>query len=166
MPRHAAGPVTWIKDGRPLTRDDGASGAPLAGGASRAPSPLFPTRCSMSKDFPQMAKDLSGAIAVMRRGIPETMKAFSSLAAAATASGALETKTKELIAIAIAIALRCDGCIAFHVKAACRAGADRAEMLETIGMAIYMGGGPSMVYGAEALEAFDQFCGGPESAAA
>jgi len=120
----------------------------------------------MSKDFPQLATELSRAIAVMRRGIPDTMQAFSALARAATATGALETKTKELVAIAIAIALRCDGCIAFHVKAACRAGADRAEMLETIAMAIYMGGGPSMVYGSEALEAFDQFCGGPESAAA
>jgi hypothetical protein len=32
-------------------------------------------------------------------------------------------------------------------------------VLETIGMAIYMGGGPSFVYGAQALEAFDQLSG-------
>ncbi len=56
-----------------------------------------------------------------------------------------------------AVAVRCDGCIAFHVKAVIRAGVSREELLETIAMAIYMGGGPSMVYGAEALEAFDQF---------
>jgi AhpD family alkylhydroperoxidase len=111
----------------------------------------------MSKDFPQLAKDLSEAITVMRPSIPGTMQAFSALAKAALADGALDTRTKELIAIAISIALRCDGCIAFHVKAARRAGASRDEMLETIAMAIYMGGGPSMVYGAEALQAFDQF---------
>jgi hypothetical protein len=29
-------------------------------------------------------------------------------------------------------------------------------VLETIGMSIYMGGGPSFVYGAQALEAYDQ----------
>ncbi len=120
----------------------------------------------MSKDFPQMAKDLSKAITVMRRGIPDAMQAFSALAGAATADGALDTRTKELIAIAIAIALRCDGCIAFHVKAARKAGASRDEMLETIAMAIYMGGGPSMVYGSEALQAFDQFDGDADAAAA
>lgn len=111
----------------------------------------------MSKDFPQMARDLTAAIGTLRKGIPETMQAFSSLAKAATADGALDPKTKELIATAIGIAARCDGCVAFHVKAARRHGATREEMLETIAMAIYMGGGPSMVTGAEALEAFDQF---------
>ena len=40
-----------------------------------------------------------------------------------------------------------------------RHGADRAEVLETIGAAIYMGGGPSYVCGAAALEAFDQLSG-------
>ena len=111
----------------------------------------------MSKDFPQMAKDLSAAIAVMRKGVSEPMAAFSSLAQASTKAGVLDPKTKELIATAIGIAVRCDGCIAFHVKAARKLGATREEMLETIAMAIYMGGGPSMVYGAETLEAYDQF---------
>ncbi len=111
----------------------------------------------MSKDFPQMAKELTEAIGVLRKGATEPMQAFSGLARASTAKGALDTKTKELIATAIAIAVRCDGCIAFHVKAARRQGATREEMLETIAMAVYMGGGPSMVYGAETLQAFDQF---------
>ena len=109
------------------------------------------------KDYPQIAKDLTREIGVLRAGLPDTMKAFSALARSATEAGALEVKTKELIACAIAIALRCDGCIAFHVQAARRVGATRDEVLEMIGMAIYMGGGPSMVYGAEALSAFDEF---------
>ncbi|HAT8156691.1 TPA: carboxymuconolactone decarboxylase family protein, partial [Legionella pneumophila] len=29
--------------------------------------------------------------------------------------------------------------------------------LETLGMAVYMGGGPSLMYAAEALEAFEEF---------
>ena len=65
-------------------------------------------------------------------------------------------KTKELIALAIGIAGRCDGCIGFHTKAAIQQGATRQEVLETIDVAVYMGGGPSYVYGAQALEAFDQ----------
>ncbi|MBC8157912.1 MAG: carboxymuconolactone decarboxylase family protein [Alphaproteobacteria bacterium] len=120
----------------------------------------------MSKDFPQMAKDLSAAIAVMRKGVSEPMAAFSSLAQASTKAGVLDPKTKELIATAIGIAVRCDGCIAFHVKAARKLGATRDEMLETIAMAIYMGGGPSMVYGAETLEAWDQFEAADAAAAA
>ena len=111
----------------------------------------------MKKDYPQIARDLSEEIGVLSKGIPDTMRAFSSLARTATQDGVLDTKAKELIAIAIAIALRCDGCIAFHVKAARRASCTREELLETIGMAIYMGGGPSMVYGAEALSAYDEF---------
>ncbi len=111
----------------------------------------------MTKDFPDMATDLSASIVRLRKGIPETMKGFSMMAAAATADGALNPKTKELIATAIGVAVRCDGCIAFHVKAAEKLGASRDEMLETLGMAVYMGGGPSMVTAAQALDAFDQF---------
>ena len=59
--------------------------------------------------------------------------------------------------MSIGIALRCNGCIAFHVHDALDAGANRQEVLETIGVAILMGGSPSMVYGCEALEALDQF---------
>ena len=57
----------------------------------------------------------------------------------------------------ISLAARCDGCIAYHVHDALRAGATRTEVLEAIGVAILMGGGPATVYGAEAIEALDQF---------
>ncbi len=59
--------------------------------------------------------------------------------------------------MAIAIATRCDGCVAFHAEAALKQGASRAEVLETVGMAIYMGAGPSVMYAAQALAAFGQF---------
>jgi AhpD family alkylhydroperoxidase len=79
------------------------------------------------------------------------------MAQAATAAKALDAKTKELIALGIAVAVRCDDCIAFHVKAALERGASREEMLETLGMAIYMGAGPSAMYASHALDAFTQF---------
>ncbi|MCL4127376.1 UNVERIFIED_CONTAM: hypothetical protein GTU68_022583 [Idotea baltica] len=75
----------------------------------------------------------------------------------ATADGALTTKVKELIAFAIAITVRCDGCLAHHAQAVLKAGATRQEVAEMIGVAILMGGGPSSVYGAEALRAYDEF---------
>ena len=111
----------------------------------------------MHKDWPAMAGELSAAIKEVRLGSPEVMKSFSAMAAAATASGALDSKTKELLAIAIAVAIRCDGCIAFHAKAALQHGATREEIMETMGLAIYMGAGPSLMYAAQAVEAFDQF---------
>ena len=40
-----------------------------------------------------------------------------------------------------------------------RVGVPRDEILDTIAVAIEMGGGPATVYGANALEAFDQFAG-------
>lgn len=111
----------------------------------------------MVKDWTDIAKNLGGAIGELRTGIPEVMKAFGQMDAALAKDGALSPKTKELIALALGIAARCDGCLAFHARAAAKHGADRAEILEMIGMAIYMGGGPSVIYGAQALEAFDQW---------
>ena len=111
----------------------------------------------MFKDWPTMATDLTGDIRSLRAGSPDVMKSFSALAQAALKADALDTKTKELIALAISVATRCDGCIAFHAEAAMKQGATRAEVLETMGMAIYMGAGPSVMYAAQALEAFDQF---------
>ncbi|MBD8891815.1 carboxymuconolactone decarboxylase family protein [Roseibium litorale] len=93
----------------------------------------------------------------LRGGIPGVAKGFHEVARAAIKAGALDSKTKELMALAIGIAARCDGCLAYHSKAAAKYGATREEVMETIGVAVYMGGGPSMIYGAEALAAFDAF---------
>jgi AhpD family alkylhydroperoxidase len=111
----------------------------------------------MLKDWQAMATELTGDIRSLRAGAPDVMKGFSALAQAALKADALDSKAKELIALAIAIATRCDGCIAFHAEAAMKQGASRAEVLETMGMAVYMGAGPSVMYAAQALEAFDQF---------
>jgi AhpD family alkylhydroperoxidase len=111
----------------------------------------------MYKNWPGMTGDLSVALKEVRAGAPEVMKGFSAIAQAALKANALDTKTKELIALAIAVATRCDGCIGFHAEAAVRTGASRDEVMETMGMAIYMGAGPSVMYAAQAVEAFDQF---------
>ena len=41
------------------------------------------------------------------------------------------------------------------------AGATRQELLETIGVAIIMGGGPASMYAAHALDAIEQFASRP-----
>jgi len=111
----------------------------------------------MSKIYPDITKDLSQSLKVLRQEIPETMQAFSALAQAATKDGVLDKKTKELIALALGVASHCDGCIGFHGEALARLGATRQEVLEVLSMAIYMGGGPSLMYAADAIKAFTQY---------
>ena len=118
-----------------------------------------------SRNWPDFARGLSGELRNLRGGAPEVMKAFSALAQSALAQGALDGKTKELIAVAISVAIRCDDCIAFHVKAAVDHGATREEILETLGMAIYMGAGPSAMYASHALGAYADFAAAKANAA-
>ena len=110
----------------------------------------------MSKEYKQITKDISSSLVKLRAEAPEMMKGFSDLAAAATKAGALDKKTKELIALALGVAARCDGCLGFHTQTLVKLGATKQEVIETLGMAIYMGGGSSLMYAADALTAFEQ----------
>jgi AhpD family alkylhydroperoxidase len=111
----------------------------------------------MNKDYPEYHRHLGRLIKELRDEVPAAMRGFSEMHSGALADGALSTQTKELMALAISIAVRCDGCIAYHVHDALKAGATGEEITETIGVAILMGGGPALIYGAEALEALQQF---------
>ena len=111
----------------------------------------------MSKSYPDITARISANLKGLRTGIPDTMQAFSALAQAASRDGALDKKTKELIALALGVASHCDGCIGFHTEALVKLGATREEVEETLGMAVYMGGGPSLMYAADAIAAYEQF---------
>ena len=113
----------------------------------------------MDKKWATQLKSMKSRMGVLAAGSPATMKAFGGLVGAASSEGELDKSTKELMAIAISISIRCEDCIAYHVNNAVSLGASRTEVIETINMAIEMGGGPSTVYGAKALEAFDEFSG-------
>lgn len=108
----------------------------------------------MAKVYKEITKDISKSLAKLRTEAPELMKGFGDMATAATKDGALDKKTKELIALALGVAARCDGCIGFHTQALSKLGASEQEVIETLGMAVYMGGGPSLMYAAEAVSAF------------
>ena len=107
-------------------------------------------------DYRQLTQGISSSMAGLRQDIPEVMKGFSALAHAATQNGALDKKTKELIALAIGVTQRCSGCIGFHTKALQKLGATRQELEEMLGIAVYMGGGPALMYAAETLDAWDK----------
>jgi len=108
-------------------------------------------------NWPNATRELAGQLRNLRGAAPEVMKAFASLARSASMPSTIDGKTKELIALGIAVAIRCDDCIGFHVKAALERGASRQDVAEVLGMAIYMGAGPSVMYASHALEAFAQF---------
>ena len=104
-----------------------------------------------------LIQTVSKNLAVLRTDLPDVMKGFNDLARAATQDGALNKKTKELIALALGVAAHCDACIGFHVQALVKLGATKPELEEALGMALYMGGGPSLMYSANALAAYDEF---------
>lgn len=111
----------------------------------------------MSKDYKEVIADISRYTSELRKEAPDAMAGFYALAKGASANGALDKKTKEFIALGIGVTQRCDGCIGFHVKALKDLGATRAELAEVLAMCVYMGGGPALMYAADALRAYDQF---------
>jgi AhpD family alkylhydroperoxidase len=111
----------------------------------------------MAKQYKAINQEQHQLGSAYRKASPDTMNAFLALHQKAMTPGELSLKHKELMATAIAIAARCDGCIAAHVSGALKAGASRQELVETIDVALLMGGGPSMVYGVQALAAVDEF---------
>jgi AhpD family alkylhydroperoxidase len=117
----------------------------------------------MSTSYQTLTREISSNLLSLRSGLPEVMQSFSALGSTAMAPSAIDAKTKELIALAIGVATRCDGCIGFHTKALVRLGASTEELHETLGIAIYMGGGPSAMYAANAIAAFKEFSATPSS---
>jgi len=118
----------------------------------------------MSESYREITRGVSAALAPMRREQGELMNAFGALARAATQNGMLNAKTKELIALAIGVAGHCDACIGFHAQALVKLGATRGEVEEALGVAVYMGGGPSLMYSANALSAFEEFAAAAQPA--
>lgn len=111
----------------------------------------------MSMNFPERRKQLEALLGQLGKQLPGPVGGFARLHKEATGAGQLDPKFKELIALGIAVAIRCDSCVAFHVHDALKVGASRAEILETLGVAIMMGGGPAAMYACDAFEALEQF---------
>lgn len=109
------------------------------------------------KDYKAIIAGIGAYSGELRRAISPVMQGFGALAKAATAPGAVDQKTKEMVALAIGVTQHCDGCIGYHSKALVELDATREEVAELLGMCVYMGGGPALMYAADALRAFDQF---------
>jgi AhpD family alkylhydroperoxidase len=102
------------------------------------------------------AKEVRSEARSLFKAMPEVMNTFHSLMKSASKDAVISGRIKELTALTIAIAMRCEGCIVYHVQNVINEGAKREELCEMIAVAIEMGGGPATVYGAKALAAFDE----------
>jgi len=110
----------------------------------------------MATDHVESLRHVRRQLGQLSRELPGPMGAFARLHTASQADGALPRSVKELMAMAIAIAVHCEGCITYHMSDALQAGATAEEVVEAIGVAVMMSGGPGTVYGAEALAALRQ----------
>ena len=113
----------------------------------------------------QLLKDLREPTSSLRHAIPDAWSGFVALHGAAMAEGEVSTAMKEVVALAISVVKRCDGCIAYHARAAAKAGATPEQVAEVLGVALLMGGGPASVYAPEAWEAFVEFTSPAEAPA-
>ena len=99
----------------------------------------------MTTDCPVYRENLEQGLARLGREIRGPMSGFARLHRKATAEGALSSRVNEMMTLAISMVVGCEGCIASHVHDAIEAGASRDELLETIGVAVLMGGGPASI---------------------
>jgi AhpD family alkylhydroperoxidase len=126
-------------------------------------SNAFPLEPDMPKSYTQITADINRGILKLREAQPDALTGFSAMAKGAMKNGALSELTKELIALAIGVAGHCEGCIAFHARSLARLNAPREQVMEALAVAVYMGGGPALMYAAEAVHAFEEFSGGSRS---
>ena len=111
----------------------------------------------MKTHYSELYEKVYSGMGEFAKESPVIMEGFMAIHKAASTNGALDKKVKEILAVAIAIAVHCEGCIACHVKDALEAGATHSEIVEVIGVAVLMGGGPALVYGTMALDALNEF---------
>lgn len=111
----------------------------------------------MSKSFKELIQHLNPPLATFRKEAKDTMTGFDAMSKAAMTAGTVSALDKELIATAIAVATRCEGCIAYHVRTLVRLGVTREQLNEVLAVAVYMGGGPSLMYAGEVMHAFEEF---------
>ncbi len=108
-------------------------------------------------DFKELNKGTKEYMKQMKGLDEDKLKGFLQFKNQIEQEGALDAKTKKLILLGMAIKAECSYCIGLHVQGALSDGATKDEIIETIWLAALMGGGPSLMYGQEALKALEDF---------
>ena len=103
--------------------------------------------------YPRPTRELA---AKRRELAPDTEAAFDAFSRRVFADGALSAKMKQVVAVAIAHVTQCPYCIKGHTKAALRAGATPAELMEAIWVAAEMRGGGAYAHAALTLATIEE----------
>lgn len=106
------------------------------------------------QDWNKYRDVLGGRVQELGNLSPDTIRGLQTIDGSAVKTGHLEPKIHELIALAVAVTTRCDGCIAFHTKAAVEKGATKEEISEALGVAVGLNAGAAVVYSARVLDAY------------
>jgi ribonuclease HI len=77
---------------------------------------------------------------VVLRNADLQIKRFFALDNDAYGDGGLSSKVKELIGLASSTVLRCNDCISYHLGEALDHGASKEEIIETLAIALVVGG--------------------------
>lgn len=106
----------------------------------------------MMLDWNSYRTALGSRVGEFAKLTPDTLRGLQVMEGAGAKTGKLEPKMHELIALAVAVTTRCDGCIAFHAKAALGHGATKEEIAEALGVAVSLNAGAAVVYSARVLD--------------
>lgn len=109
----------------------------------------------MNQSFDQFRKHRKQGTEKLLKTENLLTKRFISLDKQAYKDGAITAKSKELLGLTASMVLRCNDCIDYHLEAAIKAGNNKAEIDEAIGISLLVGGSiviPHARHAAESLE--------------
>jgi len=73
--------------------------------------------------------------------------------------GALDTKTKELLGLVASTVLRCNDCIDYHLEQCAKTGSSKAEIVDSLNVALLVGGSiviPHLRHAVETIEFLEE----------
>jgi AhpD family alkylhydroperoxidase len=106
--------------------------------------------------YEEITNEIMNFFGILAKEKPKTTKGFMSMHQSIEEDSALTAKEKEFIALGIGISTRCEGCIAAHVGSLIELGATKEEIIDVISVAVLMGGGPAITYGAVTYNAYEE----------
>jgi len=87
---------------------------------------------------------------------PDFMATFSNQYHTTFGDGAVPAKYKDLAGAVLSVAVKCEECLTFHIKAAIKHGATRAEIVEMLRVALVAGGSAGLPTMGAAYAAMDE----------
>ena len=95
----------------------------------------------------------------MKQQVPDIARGYGGFYHALMKKGALAAREKELIALSIAVAKQCTQCVYWHLRKALSVGATREQILEAVGVAVMMEGGPAFTRVPDVIKALEDLEG-------